>query len=85
MKNYKMENTTRPTETEYYPLENIDKQINGKRFINIILGVFWNCLFAWKNAITKMIYKRRLYQLLWKISFCFSEIIQNKEYGTYSV
>lgn len=53
MKNYKMENTTRPTETEYYPLENIDKQINGKRFINIILGVFWNCLFAWKNAITK--------------------------------
>lgn len=48
MKNYKIENTTRPTETEYYPLENIDKQINGKRFINIILGVFWNCLFAWK-------------------------------------
>lgn len=51
MKNYKMENTTRPTETEYYPLENIDKQINGKRFINIILGVFWNCLFAWKNDL----------------------------------
>lgn len=48
MNNYKMENTTRPTETEYYPLENIDTQINGKRFINIILGVFWNCLFAWK-------------------------------------
>lgn len=53
MKNYKMENTTRPTETEYYPLENIDKQINGKRFINIILGVFWNCLFAWKMQYRK--------------------------------
>lgn len=53
MKNYKMENTTRPTETEYYPLENIDKQINGKRFINIILGVFFELFICLEKCNIK--------------------------------